>query len=246
MRFMEFGKEHGRAIMLLHGGGLSWWNYREPAEILSAEYRVIVPVLDGHAGSDAEFTSIGDNAGEIIRFIDESLGGKVLLIGGLSLGGQILAEILSRRADICRYALIESALVVPSKLTHSLIRPVFGSCYGLIRRRWFARLQFRSLRIQPSLFEEYYRDTCLISRDSMIAFLQANSLYSVRPSLGGCTAKAHIFVGGKESRAMRRSAVLLHESLPGSVLQVLPGLRHGEFSLNHASRYADAIRRITG
>lgn len=55
----------------------------------------------------------------------------MLLIGGLSLGGQILLEILSQREDICRYALVESALVVPSKLTYSMIKPAFGSCYGL-------------------------------------------------------------------------------------------------------------------
>ena len=126
MNYKEYGKEHKDVIILLHGGGLSWWNYREEAEILKDNYHVIIPILNGHPGSDKPFHSIKENAEEIIRFIDEHFGGSVLLMGGLSLGGQILLEILSARTDICRYALIESAMVIPSKTTHALIRPALG------------------------------------------------------------------------------------------------------------------------
>lgn len=92
------------------------------------------------------------------------------MIGGLSLGGQILVEMLSQRKNICRYAIVESASVIPSKLTYSLIRPTFGTCYGLIKQKWFSKLQFRSLRIKPELFDDYYQDTCGITKQNMIAF----------------------------------------------------------------------------
>ena len=160
MRFQEYGTKQKNVILLLHGGGLSWWNYREAAERLRKEYHVILPILDGHAGSDRPFTAIEENASEIIDFIYEHFRGAVLLIGGLSLGGQILLEMLSQRKDICSYALIESAAVIPSKLKNALIAPVFGSSYGLIRNRSFAKLQFQSLHMKPELFEDYYRDTC--------------------------------------------------------------------------------------
>lgn len=51
--------------------------------------------------------------------------------------------------------------------------------------------------MKPDLFEDYFRDTCGISKKNMIAFLQANSLYSIKESIGNCSAKVHIFVGGK-------------------------------------------------
>ena len=101
MRFQEYGLNKKDAVLLLHGGGLSWWNYREVAELLQREYHIILPILDGHAGSDRSFTTIEENASEIISFIDEHLNGSVMLIGGLSLGGQILLEMLSQRKDIC-------------------------------------------------------------------------------------------------------------------------------------------------
>jgi pimeloyl-ACP methyl ester carboxylesterase len=245
MRFIEYGKENKDVIMLLHGGGLSWWNYREVAELLQTDFRVILPILDGHSGSDSDFTTIEDNADRIISFIDENFGGSVLLLGGLSLGGQVLLEILSRRKDICRFAIVESALVIPSKLTHSMIAPAFGSCYGLIKYRWFSKLQFDSYRLKPKLFEDYYKDTCGISKENMISFLQANALYSVKPSLSESEAKAYVFVGEKENGAMRKSARIINESFKNSELQILPRAYHGQFSINNAPSYVKTILEIT-
>ena len=101
MRTLEYGPKSGPTVMLLHGGGLGPWNYRDVATRLGDGLRVILPILDGHAGSDRGFTTIEDNARELIGFIDAELGGHVRLLGGLSLGGQILLDMLSQRGDIC-------------------------------------------------------------------------------------------------------------------------------------------------
>ena len=246
MNYVEYGKKHNRTIVLLHGGGLSWWNYREAAENLSSDYHIVLPILDGHAESSHDFTSIEENAARIIRFIDEQFGGSILLMGGLSLGGQILLEILSQKKDICQYALIESALVVPSKFTHAMIKPAFGSCYSLIKNKWFSKLQFKSLRIKQGLFEDYFRDTCGISKSNMIAFLEANALYGIKPSLADCSAKTYVFVGEKENKAMQKSAKIIQEKLQEGLLQILPQMYHGEFSINHAEDYANKILDIIG
>ena len=244
MKYIEYGNHNHDTIILLHGGGLSWWKYKDAANALQNDYHIILPILDGHAGSDKAFTTMEDNASEIIEYIDAHYGGSVLLIGGLSLGGQILLEMLSQRKDICQYAVVESALVRPSKLTYSMIKPAFGSCYGLIKHKWFSGLQFKSLKIKSDLFEHYFRDTCAISKKDMIAFLQANSLYSLKESIKECTAKVHIYVGEKETGSMRKSADDIHSALPQSTLQVLPKLYHGEFSINHGNDYAKAVRQI--
>ena len=67
MNYKEYGTENKNVIILLHGGGLSWWNYREAAEILQKNYHVVIPVLDGHAGSHKDFVSIEENAIEIME-----------------------------------------------------------------------------------------------------------------------------------------------------------------------------------
>lgn len=242
MKYIEYGQNQPETILLLHGGGLSWWNYREAAELLQQDYHVVLPILDGHAGSDRPFTTIESNAEEIIAYIDLHLGGSVLFLGGLSLGGQILLEILSQRSGICRYAFVESAMVIPSKITHALVAPAFGSSYGLIQNRHFACLQFRSLHMKPDLFEDYYRDTCQMERSDMIAFLKANTAYALKESIRRCQADVRLFIGGKETRGIRRSTELLQKRIPHCSLTVLPGYCHGEFSVNHAQDYAAAIR----
>ena len=241
MNFKQYGKEHNQVMILLHGGGLSWWNYQEVAELLAQYYHVILPILDGHAGSDETFTSIEANANKIITFIDQHFDGHVYLIGGLSLGGQILLEILSQRHHICDYAIIESARVIPSKILASMIKPAFGSCYGLIKYRWFAKLQFKSLKLKNNLFELYFNDTCAISKKDMITFLQANSLYTLKESIKHCSAKVYICVGCKENMVMKKSAQIIHQALQYSTLNILPKLTHGEFSINNAETYAKTV-----
>ena len=241
MRYVEYGNQNPETIILLHGGGLSWWNYRDVAQLLSDRFHVVLPILDGHADSDAPFTSIDDNAARIIAYIDQHFGGNVLAIGGLSLGGQIAVEMLTQRPDICRFALLESTLVKPSKLTYALIGPTFGMSYGLIKQKWFAKMQAAYLGIPKKLFNDYFRDTCKISKEDMIAFLQSNSAYSIKPALRDAQAKVHIVFGSKEQASIRTSGKLLNRMIPDSTSDVLPGYRHGDLSLNHPQAYAQKL-----
>ena len=246
MRYVEYGNQNPETIILLHGGGLSWWNYRDVAQLLSDRFHVVLPILDGHADSDAPFTSIEDNAARIIAHIDEHFGGNVLAVGGLSLGGQIAVEMLTQRPDICRFALLESTLVKPSKLTYALIKPTFGMSHGLIKQKWFAKLQAAYLGIPQTLFDDYYRDTCKITKEDMIAFLKANCGYSVKPALGNTKAKVHIVFGSKEQASICTSGNLLNRMLSDSTLEVLPGYRHGDLSLNHPEQYAQMLLNLIG
>ena len=241
MRVVEFGQQNPDAIMLLHGGGLSWWNYREAAPKLAEQYHVVLPVLDGHADSDTPFSTIEDNAARLISYIDTYFGGQILAIGGLSLGGQVAVEMLSRRKDICRYALLESTLVKPMKVPASLIGPTFSMSYGLIKQKWFAKMQAEYLGIPKALFDDYYRDTCKIVKADMIAFLKANSLYAIQPSLAETTAKVKIVAGSREQKSIRESAKLLHRAIPGSQMEILPGLRHGDLSINKPEDYVKIL-----
>lgn len=241
MKYAEYGTEQKDIILFLHGGGLAPWSFREEAEQLKDHYHVIIPVLDGHSGSDRDFTTMESNANEIIGFIDEKCSGSVFLIGGLSLGGQILVEILSLRPDICKYALIESALVLPMRTTYALIQPTFSLCYPLVKKRWFAKLQFHSLHIKKDYFEDYFRDSAAITKENMIAFLRENANYRLKKDIEACQANTLILVGSRESNIMIKSAKILHEKIPNSSLEILPGFRHGDLSLNHSQLYIQKI-----
>lgn len=244
MNIIEYGKENQQTIMLLHGGGLSWWNYKEAAELLKDRYHVILPILDGHAGSSRNFTSIEDNAEALLHYIDEHCGGHIFLIGGLSLGGQVLVEMLAQRPSFCEYAIIESACVIPSRLTNALIKPMFDMSFGLIKKKWFAKLQFKSQKIKSALFANYFEDTCKISKQDMITFLKANTSYSCKEEISRTTAQVTVVVGAREQSNMISSARKLHQMIPGSKLIIKDKLYHGEYSINHPAEYAEYINSL--
>ena len=246
MTVMEYGQQNTDVIVLLHGGGLSWWNHREAAQLLAEKYHVVLPVLDGHGDRDAPFTTIEENAARVISWIDHHFDGQVLALGGLSLGGQVAVEMLSQRPDICRYALLESTLVKPMKLTAALIGPTFGMSYGLVRQRWFAKLQAAYLGIPKALFADYFRDTCAIAKTDMIAFLKANSMYTLKPSLSETKANVKIVAGSREQKSIRDSAKLLQKAIPGSSMEILPELRHGDLSINHPAQYVRILTEWIG
>ena len=244
MRVKEYGINNSKVVVLLHGGGLSWWSYREVADHLQQNHHVVLPILDGHADSDSPFISIEENAKRVIHYIDQHFAGCVDLLGGLSLGGQIAVEMLAQRPDICKAAILESALILPMPLTHALVKPMMDMSYGLISKEWFAKLQFQSLHMKQALYEEYYRDTCKLAKADMTAFLLANSKYTVTGDFADVTAKIAIIVGGKEPSIMIRSAKQLHQMLPNSTLAIKEGFYHGEYSINHAATYAQDVIRL--
>lgn len=246
MQFVEYGAENDKVILLLHGGGLAPWNYYKEADILKEHYHVVIPILDGHNGNDRDFTTIEDNASSLIDHIDKKFGGHVLLIGGLSLGGQILVEMLSQRSNICEYAVIESALVLPMKITARLIKPTFSMSYPLVKKQWFAKLQFAFLHINPTFFDVYFRDSAAITKENMIRFLVANANYKIKSTLAGCRAKTLVFVGEKEQAIMKKSAQMIHQNISNSLLEIISGYRHGELSINHPDMYAEKVYQLIG
>ena len=239
----EYGKSNKDIIILLHGGGLSWWNYEEVSEILKSNYHVILPILDGHSGSDRDFTSIENNANEIIEYIDNNYNGNVKLIGGLSLGAQILLDILLKRDNICEYAIIESALVFPMKMTNRLIESSINMSYGLINKKWFSKLQFKSLKIKKELFDKYYIDSSNITKNNMISFLKANSNYHLK-NIKTNKSKSIVIVGSKERPIMIKSAKRIHDELINSELEILSGYYHGDLSINHPNEYAEKVKKL--
>ncbi|MBR5742271.1 MAG: alpha/beta hydrolase, partial [Clostridia bacterium] len=74
--------------------------------------------------------------------------------------------------------------------------------------------------------------------------LKANTSYALKESFRETTAETHVYVGEKETGGILRSAEEIRRALPSCELHRLRGLRHGEFSINHADLYADEVRRI--
>lgn len=247
MRFHAFGEPSNPTVLLLHGAGLSWWGYRDAAVLLAKRYHVVLAVIDGYGEAAEEpFISIEQSAQALLAHIRQAYGGHVFALGGLSLGAQIAVEALAREPQVATCAIIESALVCPLPGAKTLFAPTARMSYGLIRLRWFARLQAKALCLPDKLFDEYYRDSLRLGKDSLVNTLVSNGTYRLPPALVQTRARALVLAGGREPAVMRKSARMLHDALPASELCIMRGMKHGELSLMHPQAYADKLLAFFG
>lgn len=245
MIFKEFGNRSMPVIIFLHGGGLSWWSWKPQIEVLQKKYYIVTPIIDGQGDAfDTNFISIKKSGEQVIKYIKDNYNGKVFAICGLSIGAQITVEILSREKDITDNAVIESALVYPMKLASALAVPIYNMCYGLTKKRWFAKLQAKTLNVPDDLFETYYEESSKITKESLINITKSNGNYPMPKTLCNTKAKVLILVGEKELSIMKKSASLLHETINGSFLKIIKKSGHGEISLIYPEKYLDLLQQL--
>lgn len=245
MIFKEFGNKDMPTVILLHGGGLSWWSWKPEIEALQNEYYVVATIIDGHGDDyDSTFISIKESAKQVIQYVKDNCNGKVFAICGLSIGAQITTEILSKECNITQNAVIESALVCPSKMATVLTVPMYNISYGLIKRRWFAKLQAKTLNVPDGLFESYYKDSLRMTKKTLINITISNLDYPVPLDLCKTKAKTLILVGERELSMMKRSASLLHQAINGSTLKIIKKSGHGEISLMYPHKYIKLLENF--
>jgi pimeloyl-ACP methyl ester carboxylesterase len=247
MKFMEFGDSTHPTIVLLHGGGLSWWSLTDTIQLLKKDYHVVAPVIDGH-GEDASttFVNIKDSARKLIEYLDKNNDGKIFAIGGLSLGAQIAVEVLSQRTDIAKYAILESPWVVPSKFLSLFTAFTSRFIYRLIHKKWFGRIKARELCIQKPQFLQFYKDCKSMARDSLVNIAKDHANYTAPDTLRDTKADVLIILGSKEIKRMDPSIQKLIEMIPQAKIFIVPGMRQGEFSLIHSTEYFYLLKHITG
>ncbi len=244
MIYKEFGQKDKPVIVLIHGGGLSDWMWRAEIDALKNEYTIITPIIDGHGEDfEAAFTSIQGCAENIIAYIKDNLNGKVRAICGLSLGAQITVEILSRASDITEKAVIESAVVIPSKAAQKLAKSMLDISFPLVQKLWFAKLQAKQLNIPGNMFESYFEDTKKMTKQSLLNMLLENAKYTLPEGFKNTAAKAAVIVGRKEYNVMKQSGEIIHKSAENSTFTEIDNCGHG-VSILFPEKYLEILNGL--
>ncbi len=244
MIFKQYGDCQKPSIMFLHGGGVASWMWGKQIEALERDFHIITAELDGHGEAyQTTFTTIAKCAEQCIAYIEEHLQGKIFALCGFSIGGQIVVEILSRANHIAEKAIIESALVQPLSALYQRMNRIAVMSYGLIRYRWFAKMQAQQMYIEDALFEHYYRDSMRISKASFANMIEENSQYRLPETFKHTSAKVLVLCGGKELAAMQESAEQIAAAVPGSYLQKVAECGHG-VCMKRPNVYTELARRM--
>ena len=239
MKFHKFGDKNLPPILLIHGGGSSWWNYLRQARILSHNYHVILPTLNGHGEEyQKDYISTEDSAQKILDYVRQNLGGKLFALGGVSLGGQIAMEILSLDSDIAEKAIIDGSLCIPqprlAKLSIFLVS-LFGK---LMFSKPACRLQLSIMnKIYPQLaypdeIKNYFMEDMPRTPIKTLVTIYKTYMgrYKLKDTISASKAQVLYIYGEKELNGIKESARLFQQMHPDTVLYEAKGYNHGYLS----------------
>ena len=250
MKFHEFGDKNLPSILLIHGGGSSWWNYLRQARILSEEYRVILPTLNGHSEEyQLDYVSTEDSALEILDYIKSNCGGKLFAIGGVSLGGQISMELLSLDSEIAEKAIIDGSLCIPqprlAKISIFLVS-LFGK---LMFNKFSCKLQLSLMNkfypqlAYPDEIKNYYMED--MPRTPIKTLVTIYRTYMGHYKLNSRISKSKVQVlyiyGEKELKCVKESARLFEQLYPNTILFEAKGYNHGYLSAYLPQEWIDLV-----
>ena len=215
MKFHEFGDKKSPHILLIHGGGSSWWNYLRQARILSHKYYVILPTLNGHGEEyQKDYISTENSAQEILNYVRQNCGGKLFAVGGVSLGGQIAMELLSLDSDIAEKTIIDGSLCIPqprlAKISIFLVR-LFGK---LMFSKFSCKLQLSMMdKLYPKLaypeeIKAYYlEDLPRMPIKTLVTIYKTYmGRYKLKKTVSASKAQVLYIYGEKELNCVKASA----------------------------------------
>lgn len=239
MKFHEFGDKAKPPIMLIHGGGNSWWNYLRQAHVLSQNYHVILPALDGHGEEyAANYISTEDSAEKLIQYIDEHCEGHLFFLCGVSLGGQIVIEMLSRRQDITKKAVIDGSICYPRPAMAKLCILTVRLFSSLMFSKTACKLQLGLLRLSPKmkfpkeLEQLYLQDMPLFKMETLYTIYQTYMMdYHIRDSIRQTQAQIMYWYGSKEMKCVKKSAIMLQKLVPSCQIYEAKGYNHGYLAI---------------
>ncbi|MFE7195933.1 alpha/beta fold hydrolase [Microbacterium oxydans] len=225
MHVANFGDPAGRPLLLLHGGGVAGWMWEPVRAHIDGGVRAIVPDLPGHGHStDESYESHTVTVAALAGVLQKV--GRPATVVGFSLGAQLTVQLAAEFPELVRNVIVISAQAVPMRMTRPTLA-LLGATAGLASKEWFARLQARQLFIPDELLADYVRTSAAISRETLLRSVEDNLRFTPPAGWRTYTGAASILVGAGEKSLMKRSAALLHDSLPHSTLEAVDGCGHG-------------------
>ena len=241
MNFRTLGNKAAPTLMLIPGLGVSYEIFLPLIGLLEDRFHIIAVEVDGFAlDRHTDFTSVDDQASQIVEYVKEHHAGHLDVAYGLSLGGKILSRVLERNEVVIDHAFMDSAPLLP--LPRWLVGPLrylqcanVWTCY-----HWtgFWRWVFRS----------HYFDVLLDECRKVYPFggskavldgyksVYTNKLESITGT------DIHYWYGTLEAFVAKPQAKHLKALCPEAHVEIFKGLNHGQLLIDHPDQVAERIK----
>ncbi len=240
MTFDIYGNKENPCLLLLPGLGVSREIFLPLIELMRVKFHVIVAGIDGFLlGKESQFTSVNDQAAQVIGYVKEHLDGHLDVAYGLSLGGKILSRIMERNEIVIDHAIMDAAPLLP--LSKWLVDPLryyqsanVWTCYHwtgfwrwVFHSHYFDVLLDECRKVWPygkgKAVRDGYKD------------VYTNKLESIHG------ADIHFWYGTKEAFVAKPQVDHLLKLCPEAHIEVFPKMNHGQLLVDHPDEVARRI-----
>lgn len=244
MNFRTFGNTTAPTLMLIPGLGVSYEIFLPLIELVQDRFHVIAVEVDGFTlDRYTDFTSVDDQARQIVEYVREHHGAHLNVAYGLSLGGKILSRVLERNELVIDHAVLDAAPLLP--LPRWLVGPLrylqcanVWTCYHwtgfwrwVLRSHYFDVLLDECRKVYPFGGSKAVLDGY-------------KSVYTNRlESISG--SDIHYWYGTQEAFVAKPQTKHLKELCPEVRIEVFKGLNHGQLLVDHPDRVASMLEQIT-
>ena len=244
MNFQIFGSEKAPTLLLIPGLGVSYEIFLPLIRLVEERFRIIAVEVDGFTlGKHTRFTSVDDQASQIIAYVQAHCDGHLDCAYGLSLGGKILSRILERNVLTIDHAILDAAPLLP--LPNWLVNPLrhyqainVWTCY-----HWtgFWKAVFRSHYFDV-LLDECKKTWPWGGRQAVLdgyKSVYTNKLESISGN------DIHFWYGTKEAFVAKPQAKHLLSLYPKAHVEIFKGMNHGQLLIDHPEEIVQRIIQIT-
>ena len=240
MNFKLFGKEEGATLLLIPGLGVSYEIFLPLIERLRERFRIVAVEVDGFVlGKHTRFTSIDDQAAQVVDYVKAHFGGHIDCVYGLSLGGKVLSRVLERNEITIDHSIMDAAPLLP--LPRWLVGPLrYLQCFNV----WTC---YHWTKFWKWVFPNHYFDVLLSECRKVYPYGGSaavldgyKSVYTSKlQSISG--ADIHYWYGTLEAFVAKPQAKHLQSLFPAAHIEVFPKMNHGQLLIDHPDEVARRI-----
>lgn len=243
MDFKIFGKVGEPTIMLIPGLGVSYEIFLPLIGILEDNFHIIAAQVDGFTmGKHTAFTSVDDQAGQVIGYIKEQFDGKIECAYGLSLGGKILSRVLERGEVAIGHSVMDAAplLLLPGWMVKPLSYTQAANVWSCYHWTGFWRWVFHS----------HYFDVLLDECRKVYPYGGVRSVLDGYKSVYTSKLESipnsdiHYWYGTKEAFVAKHQADHLRSICPSVRIEIFDKMNHGQLLIDHPEEIARRIEEL--
>lgn len=240
MDFKVFGKEDAPSLLLIPGLGVSYEIFLPLISLLNDKFRIVAVQVDGFTiGTYSRFTSIDDQAAQVITYTKTQLDGRLDCAYGLSMGGKILSRVQERHEVTIHHTILDAAPLRP--LPKWLVEPLrYYQCLNV----WTC---YHWTGFWRWVFHSHYFDVLLDECRKVYPYgggkavldgyksVYTNKLETIHG------ADIHYWHGTLETFAAKPQVEHLKKIFPDVHIEVFPKMNHGQLLVDQPEEIAKRI-----